>query len=77
MSVPFAVGQLTANCGGQPPGPFWSLYALYVALAASSSVVWALRTTPDEGGEMVARIDRVAEDHGACAWPRPRWFPPG
>ncbi len=75
VSVPFCLGQLAGYFGKQPiSDEFWHLYSVYVAMSIFASVVWTMRVAPETMGSMMARIDRVLEDHRGFESIRPAWF---
>lgn len=75
VSVPFCLGQLEGYFGTQPiPDEFWPLYSMYVAMSIFASVTWTMRVAPETMASMMARINRVLEDHRDFESVRPTWF---
>ncbi|MCM3746932.1 aminoglycoside phosphotransferase family protein [Paenibacillus pasadenensis] len=75
VSVPFSVGQIQGyHHGEEPTEQFWQLYCLYLAMELISSVVWMLKVKPEELPDMMAKIDRVMEDHECFELIVPKWY---
>lgn len=75
VSVPFSIGQIKGYFGeNEPDDNFWRLYALYLAMAVISTVVWTLKAAPVSLERMMAKIDRVLEDHQGFERTRPVWY---
>lgn len=75
VSIPFSVGQIKGYFSNEEPDDeFWRLYSLYLAMSVFSSVVWTLKTIPDSMDEMLAKIDRVIEDHDYFTRIKPKWY---
>ena len=73
--MPFCLGQFRGYFGdGALPAGFWRLYAVYMAMTVISSVVWALRSTPDQLQEMLDLVSRVVEDHDGFRSLSPKWY---
>ncbi|QHW29967.1 aminoglycoside phosphotransferase family protein [Paenibacillus rhizovicinus] len=78
VSVPFAIGQIQGYHGlGDPNEPFWRLYSLYLGMTMISSVVWTLQVVPGEIDDMLARIQRVLDDHDGFDRIVPKWYSAG
>lgn len=74
-SIPYAIGQVEGYCGGnRPDETFWALYSLYLAMALVSSVVWIQQVKPEETDDMMAKIERVREEHDDFRRIVPRWY---
>ncbi|GMK43583.1 hypothetical protein PghCCS26_07100 [Paenibacillus glycanilyticus] len=74
-SIPFAVGQIDGYYGeGGLEDSFWGLYSLYIALTILSSIVWILRVRPEELDDMLARVNKVWEDHDGFERLVPKWY---
>ncbi|WP_020620303.1 aminoglycoside phosphotransferase family protein [Paenibacillus daejeonensis] len=75
ISIPFAVGQIRGYHDGRDPDEaFWELYALYMAMAIISSVVWVVSFHPQELDEMMERLNRVMDDHRNFELNQPSWY---
>ncbi|MBD2872824.1 aminoglycoside phosphotransferase family protein [Paenibacillus arenilitoris] len=75
VSVPFSVGQIAGYHNRKEPGEaFWPLYSLYLAMTLVSSVVWVLKVKPEELDVMMAKIDKVMEDHDGFELTVPKWY---
>ena len=75
-SIPFAIGQIRGYHDGRDPNEaFWELYALYMAMALISSIVWVVRFHPQELDEMLLRVNRVIHDHQNFELHQPSWYP--
>ncbi|MFF2482481.1 phosphotransferase family protein [Paenibacillus sp. NPDC058071] len=75
VSVPFSVGQLIGyHEGDEPDDDFWRLYSLYLAMTLVSSVVWILKTKPEELDVMMAKIVKVMNDHRNFDTVVPAWY---
>jgi len=75
ISAAFAVGQILGyHQGREPDAEFWRLYSLYLAMNLAGSVAWTLKVYPDGLGDMLARIDRVLEDHRYFETTVPAWY---
>jgi aminoglycoside phosphotransferase (APT) family kinase protein len=75
VSVPYCIGQIRGYFGEAGPDErFWRLYALYLAMAVISTVVWTLRAAPDMMDRMMERIERVLDDHQGFERDKPLWY---
>jgi len=75
VSIPFSIGQIQGYFNGQEPEePFWHLYSLYLAMSVFSSVVWTMRTIPDDMENMLKKIERVLDDHQSFDRVIPTWY---
>lgn len=75
VSIPFCRGQLDGYFENAViPTDFWKLYAVYIAMAVISSVVWTLRVVPHTINDMMERINQVLEDHKYFELTIPSWF---
>src|SRR5208282_5231031 len=75
ISIPYSIGQIQGYFDGNEPDElFWRLYSLYTAMALVSSVVWIQQVKPEETLEMMAKIERVREDHDDFRSFIPRWY---
>lgn len=74
-STPYSIGQIQGYFnGGDPDELFWRMYSLYMAMALISSVVWIQQVKPEETEDMMAKIERVREDHDDFRRWIPRWY---
>ncbi|MDQ0059837.1 aminoglycoside phosphotransferase family protein [Paenibacillus harenae] len=75
VSVPFSIGQIRGyHHRNDPSERFWQLYALYVAMCTISSIAWIMKVKPDELSIMMAKVERVIEDHDQFTRMMPRWY---
>ncbi|MDT3425572.1 aminoglycoside phosphotransferase (APT) family kinase protein [Paenibacillus forsythiae] len=75
VSLPFCIGQIKGyHQGREPVDAFWQLYSLYTAMVLVSSMVWTIKFVPDETEDMMARIERVMEDHAGFESVIPKWY---
>lgn len=75
ISDAFAVGQIHGyHQGREPDAGFWRLYSLYLAMNLAGSVAWTLKVHPDGLADMLARIDRVLEEHRDFETTVPAWY---
>nr|WP_312855483.1 aminoglycoside phosphotransferase family protein [Litoribacterium kuwaitense] len=64
VSIPFSVGQIRGYFDHvEPDDYFWRLYSLYLAMCVFSTVVWTLRTIPDDIDSMLNKVYMLLEDH--------------
>ncbi|MCT4779980.1 MULTISPECIES: aminoglycoside phosphotransferase family protein [Exiguobacterium] len=73
-SRPFAVGQIDGYFDGDVPDVFWEVYAVYLAMALFSSLVWTQRHAPEEIGPMTARLESILVEHHHFERARPDWY---
>jgi aminoglycoside phosphotransferase (APT) family kinase protein len=75
VSVPFSIGQIKGYFNGAKPDEyFWRLYSLYLAMCVFSTVVWTLRTIPDNIEEMLDKVYTFLEDHDYFHKLKPVWY---
>lgn len=75
ISVPFSIGQIKGYFDGAEPGEdFWRLYSLYLAMCVFSTVVWTIRTIPDNLDEMMDKIYTFLDDHEYFQRLKPTWY---
>lgn len=75
ISVPFSRGQIKGYFHEEEPGEeFWRLYSLYMAMCVFSSVVWTLKTIPEEMDSMLLKIHTFLEDHDYFRSLQPKWY---
>ncbi|MGE7688483.1 aminoglycoside phosphotransferase family protein [Lysinibacillus sp. NPDC097214] len=75
ISVPFSIGQIKGYFNGEEPSnEFWTLYSLYLAMCVFSTVVWTLKTIPEDMDNMVNRIHIFLEDHQYFTNVKPCWY---
>ncbi|QTM98996.1 phosphotransferase [Sediminibacillus dalangtanensis] len=73
-SIPFAIGQLEGYFHGKIPDDFWTLYAVYLAMAMFSSVVWTVRFSPENLEQMLKRLMTVQQEHHYFNLVKPVWY---
>ncbi|MEI7024925.1 aminoglycoside phosphotransferase family protein [Paenibacillus sp. y28] len=75
VSVPFSIGQIRGyHQGRDPDEQFWMLYSLYLAMSTISSAVWISEVKPEETDMMMAKVDRMLDDHHGFERIRPDWY---
>ncbi len=74
VSIAFCNGQLHGYFADKRPSEhFWETYAVYVAMSVFASVVWTMKTVPDELDAMLERLNGVIEDHRRFTSAKPVW----
>ncbi|MCY9549947.1 aminoglycoside phosphotransferase family protein [Lysinibacillus xylanilyticus] len=64
ISVPFSIGQIKGYFNGKEPSDeFWTLYSLYLAMCVFSTIVWTLKTIPEDMDNMRNKINIFLVDH--------------
>jgi len=75
ISVPFSVGQIKGYFNGEEPNDeFWTLYSLYLAMCVFSTVVWTLKTIPEDMDNMRNKISILLDDHQYFSNVKPSWY---
>ncbi|MBJ8030395.1 aminoglycoside phosphotransferase family protein [Bacillus cereus group sp. N21] len=74
ISIPYSIGQIHGYFGGKTMEEFWNLYSVYVAMTIFSSVVWSIKSAPQQLEEMLDRLNIVLEDHKYFESLKPAWF---
>jgi aminoglycoside phosphotransferase (APT) family kinase protein len=75
VSVPFSIGQIKGYFNDSEPDEyFWRLYSLYLAMCVFSTVVWTIRTIPDNIEEMLDKVYTFLEDHEYFRKLKPVWY---
>ncbi|BAC12234.1 aminoglycoside phosphotransferase family protein [Oceanobacillus iheyensis] len=75
VSIPFCIGQIKGYFGGREPDEvFWQLYSLYLAMCVFSTVVWTLKTIPDNLDDMLDKVYTFLEDHNYFDEIVPKWY---
>ncbi|WP_054709348.1 phosphotransferase [Bacillus sp. JCM 19041] len=75
VSVPFSIGQIKGYFDNQEPDDlFWRLYSLYLAMCVFSTVVWTLKTHPNNMDEMLEKVYMYLEDHEYFSNIKPKWY---
>jgi len=74
-SIPFSIGQIKGYFNGEEPSEeFWTLYSLYLAMCVFSTVVWTLKTIPEDMDNMLKRINIFLDDHRYFTNVKPCWY---
>lgn len=74
-SIPFSIGQIKGYIHGlEPNDDFWQLYSLYLAMCVFSSVVWTVKTIPEQLDDMLNKIYTFLEDHDYFERIKPKWY---
>jgi aminoglycoside phosphotransferase (APT) family kinase protein len=75
VSIPFSIGQFRGYFNNtEPDGYFWRLYSLYLAMCVFSTVIWTLKTIPDNISEMLDKVYMFLEDHDYFSKLKPKWY---
>lgn len=75
VSIPFSIGQIRGYFNNKEPDEdFWRLYSLYLAMCVFSTVVWTLRTIPNNMNEMLDKVYMYLEDHDYFSRLKPKWY---
>jgi len=74
VSEEYARGQLLGYFGGPPPGEFWPIYNLYVAMALSGDIAWTERNWPQYLPRSLELIEVIARTHDFEDGRPPEWW---
>jgi aminoglycoside phosphotransferase (APT) family kinase protein len=75
VSIPFSIGQIRGYFNNnEPDEDFWRLYSLYMAMCVFSTVVWTLKTIPNNMNEMLEKVYMYLEDHDYFSRLKPKWY---
>lgn len=75
ISIPFSIGQIRGYFNNKEPDEdFWRLYSLYLAMCVFSTVVWTLKTVPNNIDEMLEKVYMYLEDHDYFSRLKPKWY---
>lgn len=75
VSIPFSIGQIRGYFNNREPDEdFWRLYSLYLAMCVFSTVVWTLKTVPNNMNEMLEKVYMYLEDHDYFSRLKPKWY---
>ena len=75
VSIPFSIGQIKGYFNNaEPDEEFWRLYSLYLAMCVFSTVVWTLKTIPDDTNNMLDKVYTFLEDHDYFSKLKPTWY---
>lgn len=75
VSVPFSIGQIKGYFNNTEPDEyFWRLYSLYLAMCVFSTVIWTLKTIPDNLNDMLGKVYTFLEDHDYFSELKPKWY---
>ncbi|MBS3680720.1 phosphotransferase [Ornithinibacillus massiliensis] len=75
VSIPFSIGQIKGYFNNKEPDEaFWRLYSLYLAMCVFSTVVWTLKTIPNDMNEMLDKVYMYLEDHDYFSRLIPKWY---
>ncbi|RDW17317.1 aminoglycoside phosphotransferase family protein [Oceanobacillus chungangensis] len=75
VSIPFSIGQIRGYFNNTKPDEyFWRLYSLYLAMCVFSTVVWTLKTIPDNINDMLGKVYTFLEDHDYFSQLKPKWY---
>lgn len=75
VSIPFSIGQIRGYFNNEEPDEeFWRLYSLYLAMCVFSTVIWTLKTIPNNINEMLDKVYMFLEDHDYFSRLKPKWY---
>ncbi|MBM7578163.1 aminoglycoside phosphotransferase family protein [Jeotgalibacillus terrae] len=75
VSIPFSIGQIRGYLNHTEPDEyFWRLYSLYLAMCVFSTVIWTLKTVPDNLNDMLDKVYTFLEDHDYFSELKPKWY---
>lgn len=75
VSIPFSIGQIRGYFNNKEPDEdFWRLYSLYLAMCVFSTVVWTLKTIPNNMNEMLDKVYMYLDDHDYFSRLKPKWY---
>lgn len=75
VSIPFSIGQIRGYFNNTDPDEyFWRLYSLYLAMCVFSTVIWTLKTFPDNLNDMLGKVYTFLEDHDYFSEVKPKWY---
>ncbi len=74
LSQEYARGQIIGYFGGPPPGEFWPIYNLYLAMALFGDIAWTERNWPQYLQSSFDLIDRIAPAHDLENGGPPEWW---
>ncbi|WP_390284712.1 aminoglycoside phosphotransferase family protein [Ureibacillus sp. GCM10028918] len=75
VSIPFSIGQIRGYFNNTEPDEyFWRLYSLYLAMCVFSTVIWTLKTIPDNMDDMLSKVYTFLEDHDYFSKMKPKWY---
>ncbi|GIN58270.1 aminoglycoside phosphotransferase [Lederbergia ruris] len=75
VSIPFSIGQIKGYYNNiEPDEYFWRLYSLYLAMCVFSTVIWTIKTIPDNIDDMLDRVYMFLEDHDYFSKVKPKWY---
>lgn len=78
VSIPFSIGQIRGYFNNtEPDDYFWRLYSLYLAMCVFSTVIWTIKTIPDNMNEMLGKVNTILEDHDYFNIIKPKWYTEG
>lgn len=75
VSIPFSKGQIRGYFNNKEPDEdFWRLYSLYLAMCVFSTIIWTLKTNPNNMNEMLDKVYTYLEDHDYFSRLKPKWY---
>ena len=74
LSEPFARGQVRGYFGGDPPGDFWPLYNLYVAMVLPGDIAWTHKYYPQHFNRSIELIKLITRTHDFFSGTPPVWW---
>ncbi|MBB4826425.1 aminoglycoside phosphotransferase (APT) family kinase protein [Sporosarcina luteola] len=75
VSIPFSIGQIRGYFHNkEPDDEFWRLYSLYLAMCVFSTVIWTLKTIPNDMNDMLDKIYTYLDDHDYFGSIKPKWY---
>lgn len=73
-SVHFSSGQIHGYFNNNVPNEFWRIYSVYAAMLCFSSIVWSIKSSPQQLEKFTKRINLLLEDHHFFEELKPKWY---
>lgn len=73
-SVPFSIGQIHGYFNHNVPDEFWRIYSIYAAMLCFSSIVWSIKSSPEQLEKFSERINLLLKDHLFFEELKPSWY---
>ncbi|WP_342560727.1 aminoglycoside phosphotransferase family protein [Psychrobacillus sp. FSL W7-1457] len=73
-SVPFSIGQIHGYFNDNIPNEFWRIYSIYAAMMCFSSIVWSIKSSPQQLEKFMERINLLLQDHHFFEELEPTWY---
>jgi len=76
LSPAFANGQIQGYFEGEPPGDFWPMYNLYIAMVLNADLVWTHQHYPKAIARSSKLIGSILSTHDLFGDGMPIWYMP-